>query len=156
MRHLYQAITLPKISYGSNVWYSPPVKLHGSKRSTGSVKVLCQLEKTQRIATLAINGALCSTASDVLDTHANVLPMELLLLKTCHRVLIQTHTLPNTHPLHDIICTYHSCHARKHRTPLHKLLACFPLIALHHTKTISPPLFPPSHIVPFDSHVASD
>jgi hypothetical protein len=122
----------------------------------GLVKVLCQLEKNQCIATLVINSTLCSTANDILDAHANVLPMELLLLKTCHRALIWTHTLPDTHPLHDIICTYHSCHVRKHRTPLHKLLTHFPLTALHRTKTISPPLFLPSHIVPFDSHVESD
>ena len=156
MRHLYQAVALPKISYGSNVWYSPPVKLYGSKCSMGLVKVLCQLEKTQHIATLAINSALYSTANDVLNAHANILPMELLLLKTCHRVLIQTHTLSDTHPLHDIIRTYHSHHAHKHRTPLHKLLAYFPLIVPHHTETILPPFFPPSHLVPFDTHVASD
>jgi hypothetical protein len=58
MRQLYISVVLPKITYGLDVWYTPPDKRAGQTRSSGSAGALRQLQKTQRIASLAIVGAL--------------------------------------------------------------------------------------------------
>ena len=56
MRQLYILVALPKITYGLDVWYSPPNKPSGATRNKGSVGILKVLERLQRIATLAIMG----------------------------------------------------------------------------------------------------
>ena len=54
MRQLYLAVALPKITYGIDIWYTPPHKPVGRTRNSGSVGALRNLTKIQRIATLAI------------------------------------------------------------------------------------------------------
>ena len=99
MRHLYIAVALPRITYGLDVWYTPPGKKAGQTRNSGSAAALHQLQKVQRIAMLEITGALCTTPNDYVDAHSGVLPMELALLKATHRAAVRLLTLPPTHPL---------------------------------------------------------
>jgi ribonuclease HI/exonuclease III len=146
MRRLYLAVALPKIAYGLDIWYSPPTKQAGAVRNTGSVGVLKSLQKLQRIATLAITGALRSTPTDLLDAHAGVLPMELALLKVCHRATVRLLTLPHTHPLHSRITSAKRSPPSIHPGPLDNLVKIF---GMGKTKmeTISPvtddPYVPP-------------
>jgi hypothetical protein len=72
MRRLYVSVVLPKITYGLDVWYIPPNKRAGQTKNSGSSAALRQLQKTQRIATLAITGTLRSTPTDFADAHAGV------------------------------------------------------------------------------------
>ena len=53
MRCLYLSVALPKITYGIETWYTPPDKPMGYTKNTGSVSALRNLQKAQRIATLA-------------------------------------------------------------------------------------------------------
>jgi len=79
MRQLYLAVGVPKMTYALDVWYTPPHKGIGKKRNSGSVTALRQMSKIQRIATIAITGALRSTATDTLDAHANIPPTAVML-----------------------------------------------------------------------------
>ena len=88
MRQLYLAVALPKITYGIDLWYTPPAKPVGRTRNTGSVSALCSLQKAQKIASLAITGTLRTTPNNFIDVHAGIFPMELALLKACHHTLI--------------------------------------------------------------------
>ena len=94
---------LPKITYGLDIWYTPPYKLVGFTKNTGLVNILHSLQKTQRLASTAITGMLHTAPTDLLDAHAGILPMELALLKACHRVIVRAYTVPSTHPLYQII-----------------------------------------------------
>jgi len=127
MRQLYLAVALPKITYGLDIWYSPPIKLPGSTRNTGSVGTLRCLQKIQRTATLAITGTLRTTPTDLLDAHAGVLPMELALSKVCHRAMVRMLTLPDTHPLHQFINEARTRPPLKHQGPVDHLLKAFKL-----------------------------
>jgi hypothetical protein len=118
MRRLYLAVALPKITYGLDIWYSPPFKRAGAIKNAGSVGVLKTLQKLQRMATLAITGALRSTPTDLLDAHAGVLPMELALLKTCQRATVRLLTLPSTHPLHRKIAAAKRAPPLNHQGPI--------------------------------------
>ena len=125
MRQLYLAVALPKIVYGLEVWYVPPSKPVGATKNTGSVGTLRALQKLQRITMLAITGALRTTATDLLDAHAGVLPMELALLKVCHRATVRLLTLPPTHPLYSTIWAAKSTLAARHMGSINALLQLF-------------------------------
>src|SRR6202522_1076796 len=65
MRQLYLAVALPKVTYGIDIWYTPPTKSAGQARNSGSAGVLRSLQKVQRIAALAHIPALhCTGPSD--------------------------------------------------------------------------------------------
>jgi len=118
MRRLYITVAIPKITYGAEVWYNPPTKQTGKKNRTGSVKALKELTKIQRVATIAINGALCTTPTDLLDPHAGLLPMELLLKKICHRSALRLCSLGPENPASRLTAKYTNQPATRHITSI--------------------------------------
>ena len=118
-------MALPKITYGLDVWYTPPTKPIGYTKNTGSVGTLQNLQKAQRIATTAITGTLRSAPTDLLDTHTGLLLMELVLMKACHRAMTRMLTLPNSHPLHNTIMKAKRNPPDKHLSPLDQLVKIF-------------------------------
>ena len=127
MRQLYISVALPKITYELDFWYTPPNKKASQTKNSGSAGALCQLQKVQRIVSLAINGALRTTPTDFLDAHAGLLPVELALLKASHRAAIWLLTLPDTHPLHSIIESIRNDWPKRHPSPLANLIKIFKL-----------------------------
>jgi hypothetical protein len=125
MRQLYLSVALPKITYGLDVWYTPPNKPAGYTKNSGSVGILHNLQKIQRLATTAITGTLRSSPTDLIDAHSGLLPMELALMKACHRALVRTLTLPDTHPLHQVIRQARRHPPEKHLSPLDQLINIF-------------------------------
>jgi len=125
MRQLYLSVALPKITYGLDVWYTPPNKPIGFTKNSGSVGILHNLQKIQRMATTAITGTLRSAPTDLIDAHAGLLPMEIALMKACHRSLVRILTLPATHPLYQIIRKDKRHPPEKHLSPLDQLLKIF-------------------------------
>ena len=127
MRQLYLAVALPKITYGIDIWYTPPTKPAGQARNTGSAGTLRNLQKVQRIAALAITGLLRTSPNDYVDVHAGILPMELALLKACHSALVRSLTLPSTNPIHQVVQSAKLRQPSKHPGPIDKLLKLFAL-----------------------------
>ncbi|XP_055585899.1 uncharacterized protein LOC129738667 [Uranotaenia lowii] len=62
---IFTAIIRPKISYASLVWWTKTVQATARKK----------LAKLQRIATLAITGAMRSTSNEALNALLNILPL---------------------------------------------------------------------------------
>jgi len=54
--------------------------------------------KIQWIATWAITGGLWTSLNNLLDAHARVLPVNLMLKCICHMVTVRVATLPASHP----------------------------------------------------------
>lgn len=79
MRQLYITVGIPKMTYALDAWYTPPQKSISCKRNTGSVSATMQMMKVQCIACLAITGALKTTATDIVESHANITPMQTTL-----------------------------------------------------------------------------
>jgi hypothetical protein len=121
MRQLYISVALPKITYGLDVWYTPPNKSAGQTKNSGSVAALRQFQKTQRIASLAIAGALRSTPTDFLDAHVGLLPVELAMLKANYRSTVRMLTLPPSHPLYHIVAAIKDSPPKKHASPMANL-----------------------------------
>ena len=124
-------VALPKITYGLAAWYLPPNKQEGKTKQSGSTTILRNLQKIQRMATLAITRTLRMSPNDFLDMHTNILPMELALKKNCHSAVIQLLTLPATNPIHYIIQNIRLFPPKKHFSPLFTLLKIFKLTNLH-------------------------
>ncbi|KAH8823902.1 hypothetical protein DL96DRAFT_1468875, partial [Flagelloscypha sp. PMI_526] len=99
MRRLYVAVVVPKLTYALEVWYTPPTLPPGAKRRRGSCRALRRMETLQQQALLTTLGTLRTSPSELLPLHANVLPMELQLKKTCQRAALRICTLPDTNPV---------------------------------------------------------
>ena len=142
MRQMYLAVAVPKMSYATDIWYTPIYKCEGRARCSGLVGFTRRLITLQRLAATAITGALHSMATDTLDLHANLLMVDLLLHKICHRAAVRLAMLPASHPL----AARFQLRARKfiksHRSALHELAFIFS-INPSVVETLSPVRLPP-------------
>jgi ribonuclease HI len=126
MRRLYLAICIPKMLYAADVWMAPPYRSEHTGRYPSSTLVMRKLASAQRVAALAITGALRSTATDVLDVHANLLPVPLLVRKHAFDAALRLATLADTHPLYKIVKHIAVRNRTHQRSQIHRLLATFP------------------------------
>src|SRR6266481_3184361 len=103
MRRLFLAVAVPRFTYAADIWFTPICRKLDKARGLGSIGMAKRLTSIQRIATLAITGAIRSTASDIMEAHAYLAPIELLLDKVCHRSTLRMASLPAEHPLHKLV-----------------------------------------------------
>ena len=121
MRQLYRAVAVPKILYAVDIWLTPVHRKLHARKSSSLVSATNRFVSLQCTAALAITGALRSTATDVLNLHAGLLPMALALWQACFQVALQLATLPESHPLHPLFRTWAQRYIKSHRSPLHEL-----------------------------------
>ena len=76
----------------------------------------------QRIVVTAITGALCTMATDIMEAHANVLLIELLMHRVCYRAAIRLATVLDSHPLCKPMLTCARRCSKRHLSPIHTLL----------------------------------
>jgi len=122
-RRLYISVTIPRVLYAIDVWCVPPY-IDG-QRQRGTAKVTGQLATVQRSGALVITGSLCTSATDVLDATAFLLPTPNLADKWCHRVATRLVMLPKEHPLHRIVQNKITGKIKRHKSPLNCLLAAY-------------------------------
>jgi len=127
IHHFYMSITLPQIMYGCLLFLGP-----GTPNAIGTGKKLAQI---QRQAAILMTGAMRTTATDVLEAHAAILPFPLLTKKFLYRETVRMATLPCNHPLYKVFLRAAERYIKKHRLPLHKLIHTFN-IHPNHFKTI--------------------
>ena len=143
MRQLYQAVAVPSFMYAADIWFKPVDRSLEGQKARGSVGVSRKLASVQRIATVAITGALRTTATDMMEAHANLWPMELLMHRICHRAAMWLAALPESHPLYQPVKITVRRDVKRHRSPLHQLLHSFG-IKLTNLETLSPVGRPPN------------
>jgi ribonuclease HI len=128
MRRFFQAIAIPRMLYAAEVWLTPTRSTRnaqGVKERNVSAAVITKLASIQRQAARMITGAMRTTATDVTDFHANLLPMHLYVDKLRHRAATRLGTLPVDHPLWKDVRkpTKHSI--KRHRGPIDDLVQTF-------------------------------
>ena len=87
--------------YAADIFLTPQQNV--GKRANGehsSQAAINKLASIQRRAALMITGAMKTTATDVLEVMANLIPFHLLVEKYRHRAAVRLATLPKSHPLH--------------------------------------------------------
>ena len=153
MKCLYLTVAVPKMTYGLDIWYTPPSREPGKKRSSGSVKALKELSKLQHTAALAMIGTLRTTPTDLLDAHAGLLPMDPLLKKICFRTLTHLCSLPPSNPVASQVSKYHARLAKRHITNIQHLLKLLQIDPLS-LEDILVTTKPPSYRFPMDIMIA--
>lgn len=148
VRQLYNTVAVPAFTYAADIWYTGTHKPAEGGNMKGSVGTTRLLRSVQRKAAKFITGALNTTAGDVMDIHANLLPIDLLFHKILFRAASRICTLPDTHPLFKLSRRAAGKYVKRHRSPMHNL---FYLTRLHpaHTETITPIRRRPSYRTSF-------
>jgi hypothetical protein len=121
MRQLYLAVALPKMLYAVDLWFRPLFVGDGDTPQHGSISVVRRLCRVQRIAALSITGAMRTTATDVLEAHAKLLPLEHRLQNLCYQAAIRLAAHPPSHPLFAPVRRAAKRFVRHHRSSLHHL-----------------------------------
>jgi hypothetical protein len=93
MRQLYQACVTPVMDYASTVWHNP-LKDKTHLRMLGTV---------QRAALTRILSAFKTVATQTMEVEAHVLPTRLRLKKRAQNVITSLYTLPDSHPIHNVL-----------------------------------------------------
>jgi hypothetical protein len=65
----------------------------------GGRAIMTKLTTIQRKAAILITGAMRTMAGDILDVHADLLPMNIMVDKFWWRAALRMATLPSLHPL---------------------------------------------------------
>jgi hypothetical protein len=124
--------------YGDSIWLTPMTRsLVGGLKSKGSVGAATKLNRVQRMASIHITGAMRTTAQDVLNVHADLCPIDLLIDKHCYREALRLSTIPSTHPLHTHIRSAAKRKPHRHPSPLHMIFHMYKL-KLERIETIAP------------------
>lgn len=152
-RLIYNAVAVARINYACDVWYNPRKLQDEDDTARGSKTITRKLTSIQRQATIAITGALRSTAADTLEVHAGVLPVRTRLSKLCALSAARISTLTTGHPLHSIAKNKAKRRVKRHPTALHCLFHstgiqpdCMEKIA----PTRRPPSYRPIHSTRID------
>jgi len=121
LRQLYNTVAVPAFTYAADIWYLGPHLSPKGLKCLGSVAITKKLTSIQQRITRAITGALSMTAGNVLETHANLLPIDLLFNKVIFRAATRIATLPPSHPLFSLSYRAAKRYVQRHRSPLHNL-----------------------------------
>ena len=152
---LFVSMVVPKVEYALPVWYTPVSTNIRTGRKTGSVGHTTQLAKVQRLGCKLITGAFRSTATDVLELHAHIPPIQLRLEDTCYWELLCFSSLPQSHPLHGLVKHSSRSQPRCHPSPIHNLFRHFPLDPKK-VEEINPVLQHLTWRPEFTTHIAAD
>ncbi|PSR73744.1 hypothetical protein PHLCEN_2v10434 [Hermanssonia centrifuga] len=142
-QRLYFMIAIPSMLYAADVFLTPiRAGTHPSNKRTGSVSAITRLSSVHRQAAMMMTGAMRTTATDVMEIHANILPFPLLIDKLCHRAFARLCTLPETHPLQPLVNRAAKHYPRRHRSAIQELAHLFNL-APGAIETITPARYSP-------------
>ena len=127
----------------------------GSDRKRGSIAVTNKLTSTQRKVTKTIVGSLSTAASDVLDVHAQLLPVDLLFHEILFKAALWLSTLPHMHLPHSVV--RHTAHHQvKHYCSLIHNLLYTTGVNPHKFETIAPIRHIPSYRLAIECIISDD
>ncbi|KAJ7173825.1 hypothetical protein C8R46DRAFT_824225, partial [Mycena filopes] len=116
MRRLWIAIGIPRILYGAEIFLAPiHQRERGKNRKRDGRAIVKKLTSIQLRAARLIVGGMVLSPGDLLDAHADLLPMHLAIDRQLQKA--------PTHPLHAAVSNVERYgHVKKHPSPLHLLM----------------------------------
>lgn len=136
-KRLYLSMAVPSMLYAADVFLIPTYKHPSKRRIQGSAGPISRLGRVHRQALIMMTGALKTTATDVIEVHAHIIPFPLIVEQHCHRAAVRACTLPPEHPLSPLLLRAATRHVKRHRSVMHHLLDFFHL-DLRFIETINP------------------
>lgn len=100
IRQLYTMVAIPIFTYAADIWFTDIHSTQTGSKCLGSVALAKKLTSVQRQATRTITGSLRTAAGDILEAHANLIPIDLLFRKILFRAATRLASLPSSHPLY--------------------------------------------------------
>ncbi|KAJ3554396.1 hypothetical protein NM688_g3131 [Phlebia brevispora] len=114
-KRLYLAVAVPRFLYAADVFLIPP---HSASNIGYAIRRLSQIH---RQALLIMTGGMKTTPNEIMEAHADILPLRLLIDQICHRATARLCTLPPTHPLYPLVRRAAGRYVKRHRSNLHEL-----------------------------------
>ena len=112
--------------YATDVFLTPQQNIGKKTKDMQSKQAAVnKLASIQRRAALMITEAMKTTATNIVEVMANLIPFNLLVNKYHQRAAIRLATLPPTYPFHKPIKNTASKQVKHHTTPLHNLMHRF-------------------------------
>ena len=109
--------------YAADIFLTPHQNAGSTRLSVPSnCTILNKLATVQRRAAIMITGALKTTATDITEIMANLLPLQILVDKIRYRAALRLATLPPTHPLYKPVKNAAKRLVKRHKTLLHDLM----------------------------------
>jgi len=95
MQKLFDSVILPKMLYATDIWCSDILTKGRDKKTggRGARGFASQMTRVQRMTSLLITGGMHTTASDITNIHANLLPFQQNLRKICRHSALRMSTL---------------------------------------------------------------
>ena len=121
-KQLYNTVAVPWFTYGMEVWYAYLHKPEAARKTKGSVSITNKLWSVQHKVAISITGGLSTTAGDIMDAHAYILPMDLLFCKLLFRAALCLCSLPTAHPLCPLVKSAVCRKVKRHCSPIHHLI----------------------------------
>ena len=112
-----------RILYAIDVWC--PLPCSTAARLRGTASIVKQLTTVQTTGALAVTGGLCTSASDMLNAEAFLLPIPHLIDKWHHRATISLAMLPPKPPLFKAVNRKLAGTVKRHRSPINTLLVTY-------------------------------
>lgn len=126
IRRLTVAVVIPKMTYAGDVWFTP-IRLRKDGKTIGSQTFAKKLASVQRLAAIHITGAMRTSPGDLLDLHAHLWPIPLLMDKICYRSALRLSTLTEDHPLYRHVTRSARKMVKGHPSPMHHIFDAYKL-----------------------------
>lgn len=138
MKRLYQTVVIPRMFYAAECYIKPIGNLgreQTNSKGKGSVTITKRYKQVQRKMAIAITGAMNTTAGDIAEIHAGLIPVQALLNWICIRATVRLATLPKEHPLYAHFQRANRKMVKRYPTQLH-FLAQYAEIKAENMETI--------------------
>ncbi|KAF8804861.1 hypothetical protein BYT27DRAFT_7106097, partial [Phlegmacium glaucopus] len=118
-RRLYYRAAVARMLYAVDVWCAP---VPGSNRGRGNKGVIKKLESIQWKVAIQATGCLCTTPTDLLLTHVDMIPMHQLIQTHSQASALRLATIGVDHPLYKQVQKAAKSYPKMHPSPLHGIL----------------------------------
>jgi hypothetical protein len=78
LKKLYEGVVVPKMLYAADIWCAGIISKRKGKKGggRGARGFAPKMARVQRMASTMITGGMRTTATDLLDAHADILPFQ--------------------------------------------------------------------------------
>lgn len=143
MRRFYLSIALPKILYASELYLFPDKQGRNSSR-----KHIQKLTWIHRMAAIKMTRALRTTATNVAEIHANIMPLAKLISQRNQRAALRIATKKEQDPIHKLLKEVARRGRKKNKTPIHEMVKAYgigPKVVEEINVSIHSPKWLPTH-----------
>jgi len=140
--------------YAASIWIKLLLSSDSDNLLRGSQGLAKKMMQAQRTAVLVITGAMRTSPTDLVEIHANLLPMLLLLQHLLHNAALRLASRPQSHPLYSLVKRATERNVKRHKTALHHLFHGLK-INPERIETVSPHPLHPTSLTPFVTDIAN-